>query len=122
MPVPRPIPGWSPSTPEVHGSTLDNLMRLHSTIAVHFWAAWNGYDPLMDDSIRAIRSSFEGRVYFASCNTDLEENGELCRRCRLTNLPALVVFVSGTPRGPIIGFREPGPLSEEIEARLREPM
>ena len=121
MTLSRPIPGWTPSTPEVLGPAIGDVTRQHPVIAIHFWAPWNGSDPLMDRSIRAIERGFDQRVYFASCNTELEVNGELLRRCGIVNIPALSVIVSGVPRRAIGGCREPEGLANEIESRLREP-
>ncbi len=122
MDIARPVPGWSPSTPDVLGPFIDDVMRQYPTIAIHFWASWNGADPLMDRNIRAVQDGFAGRVHFASCNVDNEVNGELLRRLGVVTIPTLGVLVSGTPRRSIVGCVPPYLLAAEIESRLREPM
>ena len=121
MEVSRPIPGWSPSTPEVRWSTLDDVMRRYPVVAIHFWAPWDGHDANMDANILAVAPRFEGRVHFASCNIDIDENSSLFRHCGIGNIPALGIVVNGVPRRGIIGGREPESLADEIESRLRDP-
>lgn len=120
QPLYRPIPGWSPSTPEVTDSTINEVVQRHPAVAIHFWAAWNGVDPPMDRVIQEIGPRFAGRLVFYSCNTDLAENVELCRRFRFGNIPALSVLVAGQPHKPIIGLRSPDDLVAQIETRLRK--
>ncbi len=120
MDIDRPIPGWAPSTPAVPGGSIDELARQHPAIAIHFWAAWNGSDPPMDRSIQEIVGQFAGRVLFVSCDTDREENHELCRRFGLAAIPALGILVSGRRPELIIGRRDPDHLASEIEGRLNQ--
>jgi hypothetical protein len=118
----RPIPGWIPSTPEVRGGAVDGLAQRHLAIAIHFWAPWNGSDPPMERSIQAIAERFAGRVAFFSCNVDLEENIELCKRCHIATVPTLVIWASRELKPPIIGWQpEQEKLAAAIESRLREP-
>lgn len=115
----HPIPGWQPSTPAVFGGQLDELTRRHPAVAVHFWAAWNGADRLMDRSIQSVVEQFADRVHFASCDVDSPENLDLCRRGGFANIPAVAVFLKDRVDEPIVGFRTSEQLAIEIEARLR---
>lgn len=114
----RPIPDWTPSTPEVRGRNVDDVVRRHFAVAIHFWAPWNGSDPPMNASILAIADRFVGRVAFYSCNVDLNDNVELCKHCRIANIPTLAIWVSGEQKLPIVGLREPDELATDIESRL----
>ncbi|WP_165246523.1 thioredoxin family protein [Paludisphaera soli] len=96
-------------------------MQQHPAVAIHFWAPWNGHDPAMDRSIQGISGRFAGRVVFVSCNTDLEENRELCQQCGFMNIPALGLLVSGHPPISVIGYRDPETLAGLIESRLNGP-
>jgi thiol-disulfide isomerase/thioredoxin len=89
-------------------------------VAIHFWAPWNGYDPVMDRAIQAVAKRFADRVHFVSCNIDLEENVELCRRFGVVNVPSLGLLVSGMTRRVITGCRAPEDLVSEIESRFHE--
>ncbi len=117
----RPIPGWSPSTPEVRGPAIDDLLRQNPAIAIHFWAAWNGVDPLLDRSIQEILDRFIGRLWFGACDVDLSENAELCGKFGVANIPAIGILVSGRSPKLIVGYRDPQRLALEIERRLYEP-
>lgn len=121
METSRPIPGWRPSTPDVWGDAIADLLQQHSAIAIHFWAVWNGVDPLTDRSIQDIADQFAGRVWFVSCNVDLEENFELCRRLSLATVPTLGVLAAGRQPKLLIGHFPPKKLAAEIETRLYEP-
>jgi thioredoxin-like negative regulator of GroEL len=107
--------------PEIRGSEFDEFAQLHTAIAIHFWASWNGVDPPTDRSIRAISDRFVGRVAFYSCNVDLEQNVSLCKRCGVTAIPTVAVWGNGRLRQLIVGLQEPERLAAEIESRLSEP-
>jgi thioredoxin-like negative regulator of GroEL len=116
--IPRPIPGWAPTTPAVDPSSLDDFVVEQPAVAIHFWAAWNAHDPGFDDSIRAVAPEFAGRVCFRSCNSDLPENLQLCQRFGVVTVPSLVVIVRGQQRRPILGALPPERLAKELAARL----
>jgi thioredoxin-like negative regulator of GroEL len=99
---------------------FEQLLKEHAAIAIHFWASWNGCDPVLDQSIQSIASEFAGRMSFYSCDVDREENADLCKRCRVVTIPWLAVFVSGTERRRIVGTRSPVELKNELEARFPE--
>jgi thioredoxin-like negative regulator of GroEL len=101
-PIYRPIPDWRPSTPPINPEAFEQLLKEHAAIAIHFWASWNGCDPVLDQSIQSIASEFAGRMSFYSCDVDREENADLCKRCRVVTIPWLAVFVSGTERRRIV--------------------
>lgn len=117
--IPRPIPGWTPSTPKVRVDDIDELSLLGRAVAVHFWAPWNAHDQTMDRAIQTVREKFTGRIKFVSCNVDLSENADLCRRCRLASIPALAVLVGGDLRRVIGGCRQPAELARELESALK---
>ena len=112
--IPRPVRGWHPSTPEVTAETLPGVLGEYDVVAVHFWAEWNGYDPLMDQSIRAVLPQFQEQVYFCSCNFDLSVNCELCASLRVTNIPFMACYVAGELAGRIYGFLSPECLSANL--------
>jgi thioredoxin-like negative regulator of GroEL len=103
------------------GDELAAVVGRHPAVAVHFWAAWNGWDPPMERSIQAIAGQFAGRVVFVSCDADRPENAALCRQLGVVNMPALAIFVSGVAGRLLVGYRQPEELAREIEARLARP-
>jgi thioredoxin-like negative regulator of GroEL len=118
--IPRPIPDWTPTTPAVDPSSLDELVAEQPAVAIHFWASWNAHDPTFDDSIRAVAPEFDGRVSFRSCNSDLPENLSLCQRFGVVTVPSLTVIVRGKQRRPIVGALPPERLAKELAARLSD--
>lgn len=117
MDKPASCADWIPSTPEIRAQDIERFAR-RGPLAIHFWAPWNRHDVCMDQSIQAVAPRFAGRVEFLSCNIDLAENIELCRRFNVWNIPAIGVLVAGAERRPIVGYREPDQLAEQIESRL----
>jgi|SRR5580692_3374430 thioredoxin-like negative regulator of GroEL len=112
----QPIPDWRPSTPPVTSATIDDVLHSQSCVVVHFWAVWNGHDPLMDRVIQEVRPRLAHRIHFVSC--DIDADVELSRRCEVANVPFLAVFVDGTRQRPVIGLRTPDGLAAELETRL----
>ncbi len=119
MIIARPNPGWTPSTPPIVGESNLATLDERTTIAVHFWAPWNGIDPPFDELIRQLADRFASRVLFCSANIDLEENRGLCEQCQVMNVPALSIRVNGVWQQPIVGYRANAEeLATEIDARL----
>jgi thioredoxin 1 len=87
-------------------------------VVIHFWAPWDGHDPLVDRSIQAVAAELADRVCFRSCNVDVPANFPLCKRCQVINIPFLAVFVGGQQRRPIIGALPPVQLEKELAARF----
>lgn len=115
----RPIPGWRPSLEEVVGDGLDALIGGNPAVAVHFWAVWNGADPPMEGSIRAIQDRFAGRVRFVACDVDRKENVSVCKRFGVVSLPSLVVIAPERPPRLVVGYREPDALALVVEDALK---
>jgi hypothetical protein len=118
--IPRPIAAWAPSTPAVSATTIPVVLRENAVVVVHFWAVWNGYDPVMDRNVQTLRGEFEDQIHFCSCDVDLPENGELCRICGVLNLPTLACFVRGRFYQRLCGVAELGSLRSALEDCLAE--
>jgi hypothetical protein len=114
----RPIPGWLPSTPEVDGRSIADLLLQHPAIGIRFWAAWNGYDPPYHKSLQEVANRFGDRVAFYSCNIDSESNLGLCKHCGISAIPMLVVATRSSALRRIFGMLEPNSLEREIETAL----
>jgi thioredoxin-like negative regulator of GroEL len=120
--TPRPIPGWTPTTPAVDPASFDQLVSERPAVAVHFWAPWDAHDRTFDRNLAAVAPQFAGRVWFFSCNADLPESLPLCQRCGVVTVPSLAVFVRGQPCRPVVGVRSPEQLAAELNARLSGDM
>jgi len=121
--IPRPISGWKPSTPAVDVSSFDQLLTENPAVAVHFWAEWDAHDQVLDRHIQAVIPKFTERVYFCSCNIDLEENRAFVKQGKFWNIPALLLFSKETKVRRIVGVRPPEELETELEKYLKgEPL
>ena len=89
-------------------------------MVVHFWAEWNAYDPVLDETMAPIREDLEARVFFCSCDVTPEENWELCRACGVMNLPWLCFFMNGELRGFHCGCVGADLIRAKLEGLLRE--
>ncbi len=102
--IARPIPGWKPTTPDIGRESLESLFDEHSALAIHFWAPWNGVDPLMDRGIQQIANQFANRVTFFSVNVDTERGVELAQRFGVATVPTLVMLRSNSPPRLAVGY------------------
>jgi thioredoxin-like negative regulator of GroEL len=114
----KAIRDWRPSTPPVTDATIDDMLRSNPTLLVHFWAAWNRHDAVMDRAINEVRPRFADRIHFVSC--DVDSNVAFAKRCEVANVPFLAVFVRGQQRRPIVGVKTLEALAAELEMRLSE--
>jgi hypothetical protein len=112
----RPIPGWTPSTPAVKASSLPHVLDENALVVVHFWAEWNGYDPVLDRAIQSLPQQAIQGIYFCSSNVDVPENADLCRACNVLNIPALGCFIYGEFHRCAIGCHD----SDKLQVLLEE--
>jgi thioredoxin-like negative regulator of GroEL len=103
----------------VSGDSLESRLQQSEAIAVHFWAPWNGADPLMDRSVQDIVGQFTGRVQFLSSNIDTEPGAALAKRFGVANIPTLVILTLNQEPRLIVGHRDAVELAHQIELRLR---
>ena len=116
--IARPIPGWKPTTPDIGRESLERLGDEHSALAIHFWAVWNGADPLMDRGIQQIANQFANRVKFFSANVDTECGMELQQRFGVCNVPTLVVLRPDIKPRLIVGYGGAEELADKLESLL----
>ncbi|MBT4863522.1 MAG: thioredoxin family protein [Planctomycetaceae bacterium] len=114
----RPIPHFRPSTPPVTSDSIDAIVASHAVVVVHFWAEWNGVDPVMDSRIRNIRNHLPFDIHFVSCNIDDPSCIDLTKSTGVLNIPFLAVYVHGQQRRGIMGLHEPDALVSELNDRI----
>ena len=105
---------WTPKTPLIAAPTLSSELPAIPLAVVHFWAAWNNVDRQMDELIQAVRPRFQDRIAFFALETDAKSAHDLCRECKVINLPALVFFRDGKRIETLIGLRPEAELVETI--------
>jgi thioredoxin-like negative regulator of GroEL len=116
--IARPIPGWKPSTPDLGQESLEDLCKEVGALALHFWASWNGVDPLMDRGIQQVADRFVGRVRFLSVDIDTERGIQLAKQFGVANVPTLVVMRTGAEPRLVIGCGNSEELATRIESKL----
>jgi thioredoxin 1 len=119
--IARPIPGWKPSTPDVGEKPLEIPRGDFSALVIHFWASWNGVDPLMDDCVQQVADRFSSRVKFASADVDSERGTGLVQQFGVATVPSLLILKSDAKPRMIVGYRDPEKLAADIESRLLPP-
>ena len=110
----RPIPGFHPSTPAVTSTSCDAVVAAHPIVVVHFWAVWNGVDPVMDQGIA--NAKFD--AHFVSCDIDDPACLDLCKQCGIATVPTLAAFVGGELRPPIIGLLSSDAITNALDDRV----
>ena len=107
---------WRPSTPAVTDGTVDDVLRSHPNLLVHFWADWDRHDVAVDRIIQEVQPRFANRLHFVSY--DVNANASFAQRCRVANVPFLAVFVNGREMRPILAINTAEKLAAELEQRL----
>ncbi len=77
------------------GCALQDLISKRSIVVIHFWAKWNGYDPVVGERLEALANEFGSRILFVACDIDNEDNFQICRDAGIMSVPAVAVFVKG---------------------------
>ena len=113
-PIPQPVPDFTPSSPAVTSDTIAGFLTRHGIVVVHFWAVWNGVDPLMDSRLIEIRGRLPDGVQYASCNIDDPFCFDFAKSVGVVNVPWLAVFVDGLHAGNICGLSDTDPLVTEL--------
>ena len=119
--IARPIPGWKPSTTDIGEQSLEVLCEEYPVVAIHFWASWNGVDPVMDRGIQQIAERFAKRVRFFSVDADTERGVELAQLFGVVTVPSLVVLRSGAKPRMIVGCYDAEKLAAKVESQLTTP-
>jgi thioredoxin-like negative regulator of GroEL len=116
-----PIPGFVPKTPPVTSASIASVMDAHTVVVIHFWAAWNGADPPMDERLASITGRLPFKTHFTSCNVDDPECVDLCKRCGVANIPYLAVIVDGELRPGIMGLHDVDDIVSQLTDSVPEP-
>ena len=117
----RPIAGFVPASPPVTSNSIQNVLDSNSVVLIHFWAAWNGTDPPMDNQLTVATRKVSFAVHLASCNVDDPQCVDLCKRCGVVNIPYVGVFVDGELRPGIMGLREADQIVTSVTESVLNP-
>ncbi len=77
-------------------------------------------DRQFDEQLLSVRDEFLGKIHLCCLDTDLAENLDVCRECRVTNMPAFACFIGGDWVETVTGCRREHELRERFTAWLRK--
>lgn len=83
---------------------------------IHFWAAWNAYDQLLQQRLKELEPEYKNIVRFGSVDVDKKEMMQICIGLELKNVPALAYYVNGSRIETVIGLDT----KEKIKEKLQE--
>jgi thioredoxin-like negative regulator of GroEL len=110
---------WRPYTPAIDLEALPKELVSHPLVVVHFWAVWDLHDRRMDKILQELRGRYAGSVEFRSLDVDLAEAHDLCRYCRIVNVPSLAAFVRGVWVDTLTGLRASAEIESQLEHWIR---
>ena len=92
----------------------EEVLKNQSVVLVDFWATWCGPCKMIAPVLEEIAKEFEGKVKVGKVNVD--EEGELAVKYRVSSIPTLVLFKNGNIVNTTIGFHS----KAEIENMLNK--
>ncbi len=85
----------------LEGENFAQTIADHPALVVDFWAEWCGPCRMVGPVIEELASEFGGRISFAKCNTD--ENQQLAGRLGISAIPTIMFFSRGQLVDRLIG-------------------
>lgn len=92
----------------------EEVLKSEGVTLVDFWATWCGPCKMIAPVLEEIAKEFEGKVKVGKVNVD--EEGELAVKYRVSSIPTLVLFKNGNIVNTTIGFHS----KAEIENMLNK--
>jgi hypothetical protein len=115
-----PIP--SPQQTQLTNETFSEFVRAHRFVVIHFWAAWNGDDHMMQ---RLLESQIPGELRehaaFAQFDIDPPAHHDLCRQHNVLNVPFLAFYRDGLLARTVTGMRTPEVIAEYLRELIHGP-
>lgn len=83
-------------------SNFAELLRSPLPLLVDFWAPWCGPCRMLGPAIEEVEREYAGKIRVAKCNVD--DCPEIAARYGIQSIPAVFLFVAGTPVGKSVGL------------------
>jgi thioredoxin-like negative regulator of GroEL len=112
----------TPQQTPLTGDTFSEFVRAHRHVVIHFWAAWNGYDQMMQRLLESqIPEELRELVTFGRFDIDPPAHHELCRQHNVLNVPFLAIYRDGSLIRSVTGMRTPGVITEYLRELVYGP-
>jgi len=116
------MPTTTPQQTPLTSATFSEFVRTHRFVVIHFWAAWNGYDPLMERLLELqIVDDVRELVTLARFDIDPPAHHELCRQHNVLNVPFLAFYRDGSLIRSVTGMRTPEVITEYFRELVYGP-
>lgn len=100
--------------------TADNfgaeVLQASTPVLVDFYADWCNPCKMMGPVVAKIAAEYEGKIKVGKCNID--ENMDLAKNCRVSSIPAFIIFKGGTPAANFVGAMPAAELKQKVEQAL----
>ena len=105
----------TPQQTPLTSDTFSEFLRTHRFVVIHFWAAWNGVDHLMQRLLESqIPEDLRESVMFTRFDIDPPAHQELCRQHNVLNVPFLAFYRDGSLVRSVTGMRTPAVITEHL--------
>ena len=109
------MPTTTPQQTPLTSDTFSEFVGAHRFVVIHFWAAWNGVDHLMQRLLESqIPVELHELVTFARFDIDPPAHDELCLQHNVLNVPFLAFYRDGALIRSVTGMRTPEVITEYL--------
>ena len=100
--------------------TTDNfeaeVLKSDIPVLVDFYADWCNPCNMMGRVVAKIAAEYVGKIKVVMCNID--ENMDLAKNCRVSSIPAFIIFKGGKPAANFVGAMPAAELKQKVEQAL----